>query len=46
MSDEKKTEPIKVHIGPSIDRCMVCGEVVPEGYEVCPRCWDEFLNTK
>ena len=27
MSDEKKTEPIKVHIGPSIDRCMVCEEL-------------------
>ena len=44
MSDKKK--PVRVHIGPSVDRCMVCGEIVPEGYEVCPRCWDEFLNTK
>lgn len=43
MSNEKRN-PIRVHIGPPKDYCMACGEAVPEGWEVCPRCWDECFN--
>lgn len=25
------------------DRCVICGEVIPEGTEVCPRCYQKWL---
>lgn len=27
----------------SEDRCVVCGEIVPEGRHVCPRCNDSLM---
>ena len=44
MSEDKRVKPIRVHIEPSVDRCIICGEIVPEGYEVCPYCWDEYFS--
>lgn len=25
------------------DRCVICGEIVPEGTEVCPQCVKKWL---
>lgn len=25
---------------------MVCGEIIPEGRQVCPVCWGEIMNNK
>ena len=29
-----------------VDRCVCCGEPVPEGYQVCPVCMDRTMNRK
>lgn len=29
-----------------VDRCVCCGEIVPEGRMVCPQCEYEFLNSQ
>lgn len=26
------------------DRCVVCGEVVPEGRQVCPNCFKKYME--
>ena len=26
----------------SEDKCVMCGTVIPEGRQVCPKCADEF----
>lgn len=26
---------------PDVDRCVCCGEIIPEGRMVCPQCEDE-----
>ena len=41
MSDNKKELP---RIGPSVDRCLICGTIIPEGIEICPMCWDMDFN--
>ena len=32
-----------------VDRCVCCGEIIPEGTMVCPNCWathEELLKRK
>lgn len=26
------------------DRCVICGEIIPEGRMVCPNCEEKILN--
>ena len=26
---------------PDVDRCVCCGEIVPEGRQICPQCEHE-----
>ncbi len=33
-----------VHRGPDVDYCVVCGEIVPEGTEVCSGCRKKYLE--
>ncbi len=39
--NEKKSKPIQIRVGPSVDYCVICGERVPEGYDICPLCRDK-----
>lgn len=27
-----------------VDRCLICGEIVPEGRNVCPSCENLYVN--
>ena len=29
-----------------VDRCIVCGEIIPEGRQVCPKCENKPLPEK
>ena len=33
-----------IHRGPNVDYCVVCGEIVPEGTEVCSGCRKKYLE--
>ena len=39
----ESTRP-RVHLGPNVDYCVVCGEIVPEGTTVCSGCWKEHFE--
>ena len=26
------------------DRCIICGCVIPEGIQICPKCWKETME--
>ena len=26
------------------DRCVICGNIVPEGTDVCPRCYQKWIT--
>ena len=31
---------------PDADRCVCCGEIVPEGRQVCPSCTAAYIMTR
>lgn len=26
------------------EKCIICGEVIPEGTQVCPECWKKIME--
>jgi hypothetical protein len=40
MDDDHEQEDRNQDINdmPGVDRCIICGDVIPEGRHVCPRC--------
>lgn len=26
----------------NVDRCVICGEIIPEGRQVCPQCYENY----
>ena len=28
------------------NRCVICGDIIPEGTQVCPICWEEIMEGK
>ena len=42
MADKDKRVP---RIGPTEDRCLICGDIIPEGIEICPMCWSMYFGS-
>ena len=42
-SDKKN---VCIHIGPDIDYCALCGNIVPEGTNVCYNCFNDYLGNE
>ena len=36
--EEEKALHTHLHVGLDDNRCVCCGEIIPEGRQVCPRC--------
>lgn len=40
MDDQDQEQDVRQDLDQmeGVDRCVICGDVIPEGWHVCPRC--------